>query len=143
MQLSPEVPGIPLPPWGLALPSSWPRDPPTCSPLEVWGRRLGTSRLNSRPEPETRELRLDNQEPRPGEGEGGAREKRGNGGTTRKQEHAHKMEPLSGRGVRVWVGGTKGRMSAMGTEQDFEVKEGDREARGRGKGSATPIEGRE
>lgn len=46
-------------------------------PLEVWGRRLGTSRRNSRPEPETRELRLDNQEPRPGTGREEHRRHRG------------------------------------------------------------------
>ena len=77
-------------------------------PLEVWGRRLGTSRLNSRPELETRELRLDNQEPRPGAGEGGAREVRGDGGTTRKQGHTRtrtRWGPSRGPGVRVsWRG---------------------------------------
>lgn len=80
----------PYHPGDLLHPAFWlSLDPPTRSPLEVWGRRLGTSRLNSRPEPETRELRLDNQEPRPGAGEGGAREERGNGDTTRKQGHTH------------------------------------------------------
>lgn len=111
---SPYHPGDLLhPPFWLSL------DPPTRSPLEVWGRRLGTSRLNSRPEPQTRELRLDNQEPRPGAGE-----ERGNGDTTRKQGHT-KMG--RGGGVCVWAR-TRGRTSGAGNGQsllqDFPVGRG-------------------
>lgn len=91
-------------------------------PLEVWGRRLGTSRLNSRPELKTRELRLDNQEPRPGAGEEGAREVRGDEGTTRKQGHTRtrtRWGPSRGPRVRVsWRG--------RGARQGLNVRSGKR-----------------
>lgn len=119
------APGASLrPPLGLSLPSD------LLSPRGL-GAAARDVQTQLSAEPETRELRLDNQEPRP------VRGRRRPGGTgmeaPRGSRDTHKMGPLSGRG-RARVRGARGAEcleweAGRGLRQDFAVKEGGREER--------------
>nr|XP_042122437.1 uncharacterized protein LOC107400061 [Peromyscus maniculatus bairdii] len=117
-----------------------PRSARPLPPLEVWGRRLGTSRRNSRPEPETRELRLDNQEPRPGAGREAHRRHPG----WRRHAEAgipdgHLPRPVGESGdTRVKCAAWESGQSPSGRDSERRKRTGRR-----GRSRAIPVEGRE